>query len=135
MVDLRKDYEEITEKWRSSDEPHVPLPLAAALTLHEVQDDKELLVPQPEYEGALNLVAAALSRFLPIYVIDGRAKDPVPVQLSLAAGRFRDGATRYERNGGQALRSLVVSREDVPAAMEAVKAAHILIDFCDVTRP
>lgn len=129
MVDLRKDGEQVKEAWRSSGDSHVPLPLAAALAFHEAHGGAHAAVPQPEYEDALDLVAAALSRLVTIYTIDERTKLPVSAQLNLGTGRFRYGATVYEHGNGKAVTSLVVRREQLPAAMEVIKATGIPFQF------
>lgn len=129
MVDLRRDGEQVRQAWRSSGDSHVPLPLAAALALHEAHGGAADVVAELEYEDALNLAAAALSRLVSIYTIDERTRLPVPAMLNLATGRFRAGASVYERRNGRPMTSLVVLREHVPAAMDMIKATGIPFRF------
>jgi hypothetical protein len=129
MVDLRKDSEQVRDAWRSSDEPHVPLSLAAALAFHEAHRAGEAFIAQPDYDDALDMAAAALSRVVDIYAVDARTGQPAPVQLSLRAGRFADGGSAYRRRNGETVTSLVVRREHVRRAMRLVSAAGIPFHF------
>lgn len=129
MVDVRKDGEYIRELWRTSDGSHVPLSLAATLAFHEAHDGAGASMPEPEYDNALDLAAAALSRLLTVYTIDQHTRRPVSAPVSLATGRFRYGATVYEHSNGRATTSLMVQREEVAAAMEVIKATGIPFQF------
>src|SRR5690606_33143432 len=95
VVDLRHDCEQVRELWRSRADSHVPLALAAALAFHEARDQHSALMPRAEYEDALNLTAAALSRALTIYAVNRHSGIPVPARFDLGAGRFRCGASAY----------------------------------------
>ena len=125
VVDLRHDCEQVRELWRSRADSHVPLALAAALAFHEARDQHSALMPRAEYEDALNLTAAALSRALTIYAVNRHSGIPVPARFDLGAGRFRCGASAYEPSSGNALTSLVVQREDVPRTLALIKSAGI----------
>lgn len=122
--------EEIRRAWLAAEGPHVPLPLAAAWAFHEAHDALPAAMPRLEYEDALDLIAAALSRLVALYTIDERTQEPVPARFNLATGRFRGGATVYERKyGGRTMSSLVVQREQLPAALQVIKATGIPFHF------
>ena len=129
MVDLRQDREHIVSLWRSADGSLVPLPLAAAHVFHEIHEPRQPVVPRPEYEDALNLVAAALSRIVEIYRAGGHAEYGVTVVLQLGAGRFRNAATRYEKHDGEVVELLAVRRQHVVDALPQLKAAAIPFRF------
>lgn len=129
MVDLRKDREQVRQAWRASEASHVPLALAAALAFHEAHPGPAGVVPQPDYDDALNLTAAALSRLVAIYAIDERTCRPVAHSLNLAIGKFRDGAAVYEGEHGRRVTSLLVRREHLPSAMALIKSAGIPFHF------
>jgi hypothetical protein len=129
MVDLRSDGEQVRQAFCESDAPHVPLPLAAAMAFHEAHPAPAAVVPQLEYDDALNLTAAALSRLVAIYRIDERTRRPVEHSLNLTAGRFRDGAAAYESKNGRRMTSLLVLREHLPTAMALIKATGIPFHF------
>jgi hypothetical protein len=133
MVDLTEDQRQVKEKWRRLDTPHVALSLAAALTFHRIHRDKDVLVPRPEYDTVLNLIAAGLSRLLRIYMLDERAV-PVPVDVPLGAGKFRDGARRFERNSGHSVGPLVVRRDELAGAIQVVKESHIAFPFSEAVK-
>lgn len=68
---------------------------------------------------ALDMVALALSSLMPIYRRD-ETTDTVErlSDAQLSAGRFTRGATRLEFRDRPALRSLMVSRDELPGALE-----------------
>jgi len=129
MVDLRKDGEHVRQMWRTSDDAHVPLRLAAALAFHEAHGAAEALMSGEDYHNALDLTAAALSRLLMIYTISERTGLPLPARLGMTGGRFRDGATLYQHTDGGAVTSLSVLREDLPAAIRVIKTAGMPFHF------
>lgn len=129
MVDLRKDSDQVRDAWRSSNEPHVPLSLAAALAFHEAHQPAPAFIAELDYDDALNMTAAALSCVVDIYAIHPRSGQPVPVKLNLKAGRFTDGGSAYRGRSGRNVRSLVVRREQIPTAMSLVCAAGISFQF------
>ncbi len=103
----------------------MPLPLAAALAFHEAYRSADRILPRPEYDDALNLTAAALSRLISIYTIDERTRTPVVARLNLRSGKFRDGAAVYEHRMGNAMTSLLVRREQLLPAVEIIKSTGI----------
>lgn len=125
MVDLRSHIQQVLEIYRSSDEAVVPLPVAAALALHEVHGNPEGMVARLDYEAALNLTAAALSRIVPIYTLPPGASSPQKVAADVGRGRFRQGAEVYEGHDGTTAASLAVERADLPAATELMKSAGL----------
>ena len=129
MVDLRSESEHIRNAWQSSDEPHVPFPLAAALAFHEACPAAHAFIARPDYDDALNLAAAALSCVLNVYALHPRTRQTIPIEVNLKAGRFVDGGEAYRRRAGRTITSLVVRRDDVAAAVSLVKAAGIPFHF------
>lgn len=125
MVDLRADGDKVRKLWRGSEALHVPLSLAAALAFHESYGGPDAIMQRLDYDDALDLIAAALSRLVTIYKVDESTRSPVSVQLNLGSGKFRHGATVYEYRNGRALGSLMVQRAHVPAAVELIKAVGI----------
>ena len=129
MVDLRKDQERVYTAWHADDKPHVPLALAVAKTFHDLELPFQGKVARLEYEDAMNLVAAALSRVVPIYTHAPDSETLVHAGASLANGRFRSGGSIFEARSGEALAPLVVRRDHLPAAVEAVKAVQLPFHF------
>jgi hypothetical protein len=125
-IDLRENGEDVRRAWRASEGSHVPLALAAALAFHETYDRGRESMALRDYEDALDLMAAALSRLITVFRIDEHTRLPVPVRLDLGAGRFRNGASMYEQPRGRtALNPLVVLRAELPAAVDRVKAVGV----------
>ena len=108
----------------------VPLARAAALA-HD-----QLFPGQPVKESkALDIIALALSALIPLYQRDletGRLRALSESELS--TGRFTRGATTLEFRDRSPLRSLVVSREQVFAAIEAVREDALLAGRVSLTR-
>lgn len=132
MVDLRRDRDQVRKIWRSIADSHVPLPLAAALAFHEVHGGAASIVARVEYEDGLDLAAAALSRLVTIYAIDEGTRNPVPARFDLGAGRFRHGATTYERADGTTMTPLLVQREHLAPAMELIRSTGIPFQLAGV---
>ena len=133
MVDFAKTRTDVMRKWHASTDLFVPLKLAAAFALHEAHREFNALIPQLEYEDALNLAAAALSRLTPIFV-DKSVPDAIPVKLSLTSGKFRHAATMYESVDGERFGSLTVPRDAVPNAVSVIARAGLPVTFAVANR-
>lgn len=107
---------------------HLPLSVAAASALCRLPG-AENDVSSEEYHTALNLAAAALSRVIPIYTVEGQSRPLVRAEIDLGSGRFRDGATLYEHANGTRVRPLLVARDGVAAAIEIVRNAGLPFEF------
>lgn len=97
----------------------MPLPAAAALTFHRTCRFGEERLSSIEYAGALDIAAAALSRLVPIYTLDGEGM-PVCVAVDLAQQRFHGGAREVLRGDGTVLSPLAISRGDLPRALATI---------------
>lgn len=97
----------------------MPLPAAAALTFHRTCRIGEDRLSSIEYAGALDIAAAALSRLVPIYTLDGEGM-PVTVAVDLALQRFHGGAREVLRADGTVLSPLGISRGDLPRALATI---------------
>jgi hypothetical protein len=97
----------------------LPLPAAAALTFHRTCRIGEVRLSSMEYNGALDIAAAALSRLVPIFTLDGEDM-PVAVAVNLAQQRFRGGAREVLRADGTVLSPLGMVRGDLPRALETI---------------
>jgi hypothetical protein len=69
--DVRLDRERARteELLQSAQDAHVPLAVAAAIAFHQVQGNTRAIVSRQDYDDALNLAAAALSRLIPLYAV------------------------------------------------------------------
>ena len=93
---------------------YIPLARAAALSY-------ERLFPEQGAKDSktLDMIALALSSVMPLYQRDLESDALRRLEeTEIAAGRFTRGATTVEFPNKRPLRYLVVSREDLPAAIE-----------------
>ena len=103
----------------------MPLPLAAALAFHAGQEGANALLPARDYDAALDVAAAALSRLVAVYAIGENPKLPAVIHIDLRSGRFRDGGALYERRPGGPITSLVVARAQLSPALEFIRTAGL----------
>jgi hypothetical protein len=100
----------------------IPLARAAALA-HE-----RLFPEQPSKDfKTLDVIALALSALVPLYQRDMESGALRALgEAEIAAGRFTRGATTLEFPDRPPLRYLVVSREQLPAAIETLTNDSLL---------
>jgi hypothetical protein len=124
MVDLHADRARVAHLWNASQESRVTLAVAAAFTFHQARRKGEELLFESEYAGALDIAAAALASFLPIYTLDGRGQH-VPVLIDLATQRFRGGAAEVRCADGAIVAPLAIVRSDVLPALMTIECSGI----------
>jgi hypothetical protein len=108
----------------------LPLARAAALAHDRLFPGQEV-----KESKALDIIALALSALVPLYQRDIETGSLRTLTDSeLATGRFTRGATTLEFPDRPPLRSLVVSREQVFAAIEAVREDTMLVGRVSLTR-
>src|SRR5262245_25092998 len=94
----------------------IPLARAAALAHNRVFPGESVRDMK-----TLDLLALALSEHLTLYQRENEKDVPRALDKSeVSAGRFTRGATRLERPNRPPLRFLMVARQDLSAALEAV---------------
>jgi hypothetical protein len=116
----------------SSGADFLPLPAAAALTFRRTCRIGEDRLAGTEYAGALDIAAAALSRLVPIYTLDGGGM-PVAVAVDLARQRFQGGAREVLRGDGTVLSPLGVARGDLPRALATI--GRLRVEYLAPGRP
>ena len=119
MVDLREDRTRVARQWRGARAPSVPLAVAAAFTFHRTCRIADELLLHVEYNIALDIAAAALSRLLPIFTVDGSG-EPVAVAIDLARQRFRGGGAEVVHADGTMIAPLSIDRGDLPRALTTI---------------
>jgi hypothetical protein len=108
---------------------YIPLARAAAISHDELFPEQEV-----KESKALDVIALALSVLIPLYQRDdGGALHPLG-ENELATGRFTRGATTLEFPNRPALRSLVVSREQLHGAINALREDAVIIGRMSLTR-
>lgn len=103
---------------------YLPLPMAAAIAYFRVVEHEER---EPSSEGLLNVVASALSVWVPVY---GSRKPGEPrARLNdgeVARGKFCDGASRLRfRDGKPPVENLAILQCDLEAAIRRLKRAGV----------
>lgn len=104
---------------------NVPLPLAAAIAFFQVHGDTTAQIARQDYDDALDIAAAALSRLMPIYAMSDGRDGPVPIAVDLAGQRFARGATELRLRNGTAIRELSIRRADMHSAIALIKRAGL----------
>src|SRR3954465_2737255 len=95
----------------------IPLARAAAIAHDELFPDQQV-----KESKALDVIALALSVLIPLYQRDPENGSVRALsELEVATGRFTRGATTLEFATQPPLRSLVVSREQLYAAIESLR--------------
>jgi hypothetical protein len=128
-VDLAEERARTTQWLESRQKTHVPLAVAAAFAVLETCQDATDAVARHEYHDALNLAAAALSRFVPIFSLSDGQAQPVRIAADLRRARFVNGAAELYFNDGTAPTRLCVQREDLPQAVAAIQRAGLPFDL------
>jgi len=120
-VDLASERERIDAVWRNMSQTHVSLPLAAALAFHQVRGGQPALVNRQDYDDALNLAAAALSRLVTVYVTEDSGQGRVPIAVDLGTHSFNRGATELRAKDGSTRRDLSLQRGELLSAISLIK--------------
>jgi hypothetical protein len=103
---------------------YIPLSVAAALVFHQAHGNTRAIVTQRDYDDALNMAAAALSRLIPIFTLRDPKAGRVALQIDLLVQRFARGATQV-RGGGETIGELTVRRGELLSAISLVKRAGL----------
>ena len=112
------------------EKPFVTLAIAAAMAFREAQGaSPQSIASFPDREDALNIAASALSRLLPVYVIDEATHVPVATKLDVANGRFLNGAREFRRSDGTLVTSISVKRDELASALSLIRRVGIPFDL------
>ena len=128
QVRLEAEAERATALLQGGHDYYVPLAVAAAIAFHQAHGSTKAIVSRGDYDDALNLAAAALSRLLTVYALRDPRQGRVPQAIDLATSRFAHGATEL-RIGAQTVFELSVSRHDLLAALALIKRAGLPLMF------
>ena len=70
------------------DHNYLPLRVAAAITFHQAYGGKNAVISRSDYDDALNIAAAALSRLMHVYTLREPREGRVVLAVDLTAARF-----------------------------------------------
>jgi hypothetical protein len=119
------------ELQQRAEDLYLPLAVAAAITFHQAQGGTKAIVTRQDYNDALSIAAAALSRLIPIYAVRDPRLGRVPIKVDLTKAQFARGATQL-RKSDETLSELSVSRRDLVGALSLIKRTGL--PFCFALR-
>jgi hypothetical protein len=107
---------------------YLPLPVAAAITFHQVHGNTKAIVSRQDYDDALNIAAAALSRLIAIYVLRDLREGRVALPVDLTRSHFARGATQL-RSANETIGELWVARRELVSALSLIKRTGLPFGF------
>lgn len=128
-VRLEQERERTEELLQDARDAYVPLAVAAALVFHAAHGNTRAIVTRRDYDDALNIAAAALSRLIPLYTLRDPREGRVTVAVNLVHQRFQRGATELHGDDGSTTGELSVRRSDLVSALSLVKRAGLGFAF------
>ena len=128
-VQLDVEADRASAQWQQrADDLYWPLAVAAAVTFHQIHRSTKAFIIREDYDDALNLAAAALSRLIPIYTLRDPRRGREPVKVDLTRSQFARGATQL-RGAGETVEDLSVSRRDRLSALSLIKRTGLPFSF------
>ena len=125
MVSLEAAGTRASELLSGLESGFVPLSVAAAVAFHQAHGGRQAMVTRQDYDDALNIAAAALSRLIPIYEVKEAKVGLVPVAIDLTRQRFARGATEMRVREQSIARELSIRFADLQAAVTLIKSADL----------
>ena len=135
FVDLELERERSGHLLQRLDHGLVTLPLASAVTLHQMRDPFKAVVTRAEYDDALNIAASALSRLVEILTCAGGSVEARVVPVDLTRQRVSRGASQLRGiDDDSSVDRLFVWRGELLAAIPVVRRAGPLFSFAIAPR-
>ena len=117
------------ELWRTYQAAQVPLAVAAAIAFHQVHGTTKAIVTRADYNDALNIAAAAISRLIPIYFSNDPRQGRAALPVDFTKARFMRGATELSFVDGSAIRGMTVLRAEFSSALSLIKRTGLAFSF------
>jgi len=133
-VRLEIESQHTAAPWQSVEKVYVPLAVAAGIAFHQAHPSAASSVSRQDYDGALDLAAAALSRLIPVYAMRVPPGERATLMVDLTRARFARGATEL-RGCGETVGELSVARSDLVSAVSLIKRIGLPFSFSGPTRP
>lgn len=134
LVDLEQERERSGQLLQRLDHGLVTLPLAAAVTLHQMHGPSKAIVTRAEYDDALNIAASALSRLVEILTCPSGSVEARVLTVDLTRQRFSQGASQLRGIDGNSVDRLFVWRGELLAAIPVVRRARPPYSFAIAPR-
>jgi hypothetical protein len=128
-VDLEAEQARVHEVLRDLQGRHVPLSVAAAVVFHEAHGGAKAVIRRADYDDALNMAAAALSRLVRVRRATGPIESDEEMAVDLTQQRFARGATELRGPNHAVLRGLLVRRAELHSALSVIRRAGITFAF------
>ena len=107
---------------------YLPLHVAAAITFLQTYGGKNAVISQSDYDDALNIAAAALSRLMHVYTLREPREGRVVLAVDLTEARFARGATEL-RNSHETIGELSVTRNELVSALSLIRRTGLPFAF------
>ena len=128
-VSLEVEQARANDALRGLENSFVPLAVAAAITFHQAHGSIETIVTRDDYDDALGMAAAALSRLVPVYQLKNPHEGRVAVPVDLTQRRFARGATELRGGNQPAARDLSIRYCDLQSALSLIRRAGVTFTF------
>ena len=128
QVHLEIEAERTTALLQNTHDFYFPLPVAAAIAFHQAHGNTKAIVSRQDYDDALNIAAAALSRLITIYVLRDPREGRVALPVDLTRSHFERGATRL-RSANETIGELWVARRELVSALSLIKRTGLPFSF------
>jgi len=125
LVPERARVDELLDEARGE---YVDLAIAAASLFHHVYRSPQDALPRRDYEVALNIAAAALSRLLIVYTLENPDAERVAISRG-QLGRFASGATEMNCQDGRRIERLSVRRSEMLSAISFIGRAGLDLEL------
>jgi hypothetical protein len=123
VISLGMECARVEDLLREAPGEHVDLAIAAACVFHQVYYGPRISLPRRDYDVALNIAAAALSRLLTVYTLEP-GTGLVALSPSLA-GLFARGATEMRCQNGRRIGELSVQRREMLSAASVIRGTGL----------
>jgi hypothetical protein len=104
----------------------VPLAIAASSAIHMVSRNTHDMIARGEYDHALDIAAAAISRLVPVFALAHPCEGEEALQIDITRERFANGATELRRGDGQRITALFIRHSDMLSALSLIKRTGLL---------
>ena len=128
QVRLEVEAERTTALLQGAHDLYLPLSVAAAIAFHQAHGNTKAIVTRKDYDDALNIAAAALSRLIAVYVVRDPRVGRTPLAVDLTQAQFGRGATEL-RSAHETIGGLWVARSEFLSALSLIKRVGLPFSF------
>jgi hypothetical protein len=134
LVRLELEAERTTALLQRAQDFYLPLSVAAAIAFHQAHGNTKAIVTRQDYDDALNIAAAALSRLITIYILRDPREGRVALAVDLTQSHFARGATQL-RSAKETIGELWVARRELVSALSLIKRTGLPFSFAATKDP